>query len=307
MKKNQLKKFETIMFHYVRPKSDTSLSHLHSFDLDFFDEYVGKNKADIFTRSDISLLTKGNDFSQIQKKILLTFDDGLSDHYTYVYPILKKYGVSGIFFINSKNINNGMMDAVHKLHYLYGRLGWQKLIKIIEKVALFEKIDLDSYYDIELATKSYGLDTPKVACIKYALNHSMGRVAREDLINKIFDNNFPDLNQASFYLSTLNVREMFLGGMVFGYHGHEHQPFSRLSSRQVLNSIKKQNAFFDDLNISKPSFLSFPYGDRFSYSKQTLKILSSCDINFAFSSDSDLIKGSLVKMLTRTDCVEVIN
>ncbi len=64
----------------------------------------------------IAYLTKMNyktisskEFSEIlasgknpsQKTIMLTFDDGTSSHYTQAYPILKKYGQTGVFFITS--------------------------------------------------------------------------------------------------------------------------------------------------------------------------------------------------------------
>jgi peptidoglycan/xylan/chitin deacetylase (PgdA/CDA1 family) len=64
----------------------------------------------------IAYLTKMNyktisskEFSEIlasgknpsQKTIMLTFDDGTSSHYTQAYPILKKYGQTGVFFVPS--------------------------------------------------------------------------------------------------------------------------------------------------------------------------------------------------------------
>ena len=41
------------------------------------------------------------------KPIILTFDDGYRDAYDYAFPLLKKYGMSGTFFIVSDFINSG--------------------------------------------------------------------------------------------------------------------------------------------------------------------------------------------------------
>ncbi len=40
------------------------------------------------------------------KTIILSFDDGTMDHYNSVYPILKRYGYQGVFFIITKFINS---------------------------------------------------------------------------------------------------------------------------------------------------------------------------------------------------------
>lgn len=40
------------------------------------------------------------------KTIILSFDDGTVDHYNTVYPMLKKYGFKGIFFVISKYVGS---------------------------------------------------------------------------------------------------------------------------------------------------------------------------------------------------------
>jgi hypothetical protein len=82
------------MFHYVRPEGCNSLTFLNYFSLekfcDFLDEFVGRLK-----------LISPQDFldSIINEKVipenalLLSFDDGLYDHYRWVYPELLKRGI----------------------------------------------------------------------------------------------------------------------------------------------------------------------------------------------------------------------
>ncbi|MFB0533483.1 MAG: polysaccharide deacetylase family protein [Anaerolineae bacterium] len=42
-----------------------------------------------------------------EKPIILTFDDGYEDNYTNAYPLLKKYGFVGIFFIVTEPVDKG--------------------------------------------------------------------------------------------------------------------------------------------------------------------------------------------------------
>jgi peptidoglycan/xylan/chitin deacetylase (PgdA/CDA1 family) len=43
-----------------------------------------------------------------EKPILLTFDDGYEGHYTYVYPLMKKYGYPAVFSIYTKGVGNNV-------------------------------------------------------------------------------------------------------------------------------------------------------------------------------------------------------
>lgn len=58
---------------------------------------------------------------------VLTFDDGLSEIYTTVYPILRKKGVSAIFFINPDFVDNHKMMYKHRLSIVLSHLEYLDL------------------------------------------------------------------------------------------------------------------------------------------------------------------------------------
>jgi peptidoglycan/xylan/chitin deacetylase (PgdA/CDA1 family) len=41
------------------------------------------------------------------KPVVITFDDGVNDHYLTVFPILKRFEISGTFFIKARAVENG--------------------------------------------------------------------------------------------------------------------------------------------------------------------------------------------------------
>ena len=52
---------------------------------------------------------------------LLTFDDGLKEHYAEVMPILRERNIQGLFFIITRCPEEGRVVSVHKNHFLMAR------------------------------------------------------------------------------------------------------------------------------------------------------------------------------------------
>ena len=69
----------------------------------------------------------GAAISAERPNMLLTFDDGLSDHYQYVLPELRRRGLWGIFYIPAGPYQSGRMLDVHCIHLLIGRYGGEKV------------------------------------------------------------------------------------------------------------------------------------------------------------------------------------
>ena len=296
---------KTYMFHYIRDSKSNELSFLNSFNAANFFSFVDKNQKNILSQKCIENLLNQSDDLNTERKILLTFDDGLKDHYKEAYRVLKFFNLSGIFFINTKNIIFGEMDTVHKMHFLYGKLGWEKLVQIIINECRNKKIKIEDYYDEEMAKNSYPLDEEEVSKIKYAINYKLNSKIRDELVNSIFNNFSDNFKEKDFYLSKDDISEMSKNGMIFGFHGHEHVPFSSLDSSQLYQSLLNQKIFFEDMGIENYGVLSFPYGDISSYNKNNINVLNKFGLNLAFIADQHNTKKHSFKILKRTDCAAI--
>ncbi len=84
-----------MLFHQVNAKSNTHPNELEAYFL-----YLKSNKYNTHTLAEIDTLYAAH--HKIPKKsVVLTFDDGYADNYTIVFPLLKKYNLKAVFFVNT--------------------------------------------------------------------------------------------------------------------------------------------------------------------------------------------------------------
>ena len=91
---------KSIMYHYVR-QYDKDIPYLNFLNIKNFEKQIVyfKKKYKFFDCNNFDYFTG---YEKIKNKIFLTFDDGLSCHYDYVFKILKKNKINGIFYIPTK-------------------------------------------------------------------------------------------------------------------------------------------------------------------------------------------------------------
>lgn len=200
--------------------------------------------------SDINFLLKyfePVDIFSIEKNISrsfhLSFDDGLSECYSHILPVLLENKLKATFFINSAFIDNKKMFVRHKvsliLDYLYSNH------QMVEKLATFLKADkkdlfktVENIYDDTIANEVVSFC--KIDIVKY-------------------------LDEQKPYLTTQQLRELKDAGMAIGAHGYEHLDFSTLTFNNQVQQINAGNHFLESVLGVNDLFFAFPYGsDRIS-------------------------------------------
>ena len=288
-----------LMFHYVRPSKSRELNYLKKFSIEKFKSFLDQyNQSDFYTTDDFFKFKENIPFN---KKILLTFDDGLSDHYDYIFPELKQRNITGIFFIPTiPFLEKNKILSVHKLHILYGKLGWLNLKKLfLNKINLSEK-EFNYKYKNNNFIKAYPFDDKEIAIFKYALNY----IFEESIVNSISDQlileNIERHLIGNFYLSKSNIKEMQKYGMIFGAHGHNHKPFSSFDKSKFKLEISTFTKILKELSIY-PFSVSYPYGDSSSINNENINLLKSSNYKLGFIAENIKFKNDFFR-IPRMDC-----
>jgi peptidoglycan/xylan/chitin deacetylase (PgdA/CDA1 family) len=290
---------KAIMFHYVRPRSDSVLLHLNRFDINDFVNFLDSYSSDSFvTQSEYE-----NQSFLTSNKILLTFDDGLKDHYSYVFPELNKRGILGVFFISTfPYLPEKRMLDIHKLHLLYGSIGWANLKDLFLAAGTISSADFLKISQFCPWENAYPFDEKSIAIFKYALNYFIPAELITDMLDSLVDK-YIDINlRDNFYLNRGDIIKMKEGGMLFGGHGHSHTPFSKLSSGALLEELMVSKEILFELLGYSPNSMSYPYGDLSSISNESVACAVKIGYKFSFLAENFMKDGTDLMRLPRVDC-----
>ena len=108
-----------VMYHYVRPLVGSAFPDIKGLELSRFKaqlDHIERNHHVVSAKQAIEASCGGAALPH--DAMLLTFDDGYVDHYEYVYPELKRRGMSGVFFPSAEAVTERVLLDVNKVHFL---------------------------------------------------------------------------------------------------------------------------------------------------------------------------------------------
>ena len=278
------------MYHYIRNYSP-SLPFFNFLQKNNFDKQINYLKK----KKIIKLKESFEDFINSDDKIFLSFDDGLKDHY-FAFKKLLKLNLKGIFFVSSYPIIKKDFLDTHKVHLILGKFQFPEIMRAFQKFKIninFNKIySVNKNYQLKQAKN---LEEKKKILIKIFLNFNI-KNKNNKIINKLFNYFFLKKTQKQlfkkFYLNRAEIKEMFNSGMILGGHSYSHKLLGNMNYRDQKYEIEKNINHLTKIIGKKINFFAYPYGGKFSFNNNTIKILKDKKIKFSFNTGDKYIKSS---------------
>ena len=202
---------------------------------------------------------------------LLTFDDGVRDHYVNVFRILHKQNLSGLFFVLNRTDIDGLTLA-HKIHFLLAKLGLdqlrEELWKQLSGAQRESFIEAEKGYQLKYPTIS---EDARINLLKAVLQRDLSNEV-DPLLGNLFETHVgaEDETARNYYLSLEQMREMSDGGMHFGGHSRNHPWFDWIDAEARRNEIMASAELLQKIE-SGPWAFAFPYGGLAEDAHQILK------------------------------------
>lgn len=191
---------------------------------------------------------------------LLTFDDGIRDHYFNVFSVLHARKLSGLFFVLDRSNTQGLVLA-HKIHFLLAKLGLPGLFHMV-----WENLNSGQRVLYREAEKRYRLSYPptstenRLNLLKAVLQRDLSAEI-DVLLSDLFEEHIGSESETaeSYYLNPEQIREMHAGGMHFGGHSRRHPWFDWIDAREREAEIKASCEWLGKIEPGPWAF-AYPYG-----------------------------------------------
>lgn len=296
-----------VMYHYVRPGPDRPPFEYYYLDLDDFREQLDflQETYDVVSREAFASIAAG-ETAPPEDAAVLTFDDGLVDHYEWVLPELRDRDLWGLFFVPGPV--EGTLLPVHRVHVLLGVAPPDELVSALSDVVDERDVLDDGSGEFE---RIYEGSDDHVATFKRVLNYRLPYDRLSEVLDAL-EARFPEaaaVDPEDYYMTRPQLRELAEAGMVLGGHTVTHPVLSRLPPEDQREEVASSLAFVDDVVDGQPlRTFAYPYGTAETFDDDTIAALDAQGCDLAFTTEPDEVSAATFEdaplRLPRRDCNE---
>jgi peptidoglycan/xylan/chitin deacetylase (PgdA/CDA1 family) len=252
-----------VNYHYVRDPNAHPFPGIHPISPDAFAQQLKllASKLHIATPEEAEAFLAAGE-ALPGDSVLLTFDDGLADHWETARDILDPLGLKAIFFVCSRPLAEQRAVSVHKIHWLRATAEPARF-----RTELLAALPSDwrgramSATEQEAAVRTYIYDTPEDAGIKYLLNFLLP----EDVVDEVTSAMLArtGVSEAEFcrrtYMDAATLRKLIAAGHRVEAHTHDHRPVTRLGAQEDALMALNTRAL-EEATGRRPTWISYPFG-----------------------------------------------
>jgi len=200
--------------------------------------------------------------------ILLTFDDGYSDHFDNVFPMLNARGIQGCFFPPAQAVLEHIVLDVNKIHFVLATVPDAGIL--LDQV-FFALAEFRSEYALKTRkaylaamTEEHRYDPRDVTVLKRLLQRELPEPVRTEIVRRLFAEHVTR-DEAAFacelYMSLDQIACLRRHGMHIGSHGYTHAWLNHLSPDAQALEIDRSLDFLQKVGIKKDDWtMCYPYG-----------------------------------------------
>ncbi|MCX5815305.1 MAG: polysaccharide deacetylase family protein [Proteobacteria bacterium] len=300
---------KAVMYHYVRRFKPT-LPYFRYLDFENFSKQLDffQNEYNFISLDEYERVINQK-LEPPKNKIILTFDDGLIDHYEFVYPELKKRGLWGIFYVPTMPLSLRKFLGVHLIHLLTGSIAADVLIKQLDSIIKEEMIPDIKIKEFRDETYTNQINPPTIDRFKKTLNYFIDYKYQAEILDQFIEINHINVYVDDYYLNDEKINVMASNGMVIGSHSVSHPVFSKLTYDEQKSEISSSFHILEQIiGTFKLKSFCFPYGGFHTFNNDTINILEEQNCSFSFNVESRDITQQDVnhkrQSLPRYDCNE---
>jgi peptidoglycan/xylan/chitin deacetylase (PgdA/CDA1 family) len=281
---------QVVMYHYVRERTRDRFPRLRALDLHVFRDQV----AALGQRYEVASLESAlaylrGEYHPSRDMCLLTFDDGLKDHFAQATPILAERGMQGLFFLTPSCQRDGRVLGVHKNHFLQAEMGFASYREtFLQQLAQIAPVPTETPSEQTLRA-TYRWDSLEEAAFKYLFNFQLPPAVRREVVDNMFRECLGDENSFAreLYLDWDEARSMQADGMLLGGHTHAHRPLATLTEQEQAEDLAAcREALRAMLGEQTYWPFSYPYGKLDSFQEHTVTLLRAMEFSCSFTSEA---------------------
>ena len=258
------------MYHYVRDLKRSRFPAIRGLSIERFSrqlDYIQARHTPISVETLMrAVQTRGKDLPP--NPILLTFDDGYSDHFVNVFPLLDERHIQACFFPPAQAVLNHSVLDVNKIHFILAAVPdpTTLLDEVFSSLAEFRsehRLKTRDVYLEELAG-DHRYDSSEVTVLKRLLQRELPEPVRVEIVKRLFAR-YVTADEAAFacelYMSVDQIACLRRHGMHIGSHGYTHRWLNHDTPEAQAVEVDQSLEFLQKLGVGKDEWtMCYPYG-----------------------------------------------
>ncbi|MBI3010232.1 MAG: polysaccharide deacetylase family protein [Candidatus Omnitrophica bacterium] len=282
--------YVALCYHYIRDtqKKEGSFHRLLGTSQQEFSKHLDmlQGNYQLLRPQEVMRFSKGT-FSLSSQKIgiLLTFDDGLADHYQAA-QILAQRGLSAYFFLPTCILKEKLPANPTILHYGIAAAGLTSFLEHYRNALEEYRLPIQQYDVVFEVGKQdpWEIIAQLKQTFRYRFSVSQTRAVLLEIYRTLLVKRYPSVFE-SMHLSEAQVREMIAMGHAIGVHSHTHVSVAVLNEDESLfhAEVIEPKKFLEATFQVHVDALSYPFGGKQDCLTWEALIARTRDYDLAFT------------------------